>query len=171
MTDDLVGKLDTLAREVSRVKFSPDGSKLSEFTFEASRENHTLVFRHRNIEVKVGKFEPIDAEKWAKREDYRYPATSGKFGIRYYFYEADVHWKVAKTEVKGRIALGFWGHRDKLLSGLATSRERDAIDALLSTLDKVAARLYHTGLIAPVKAEERSYPEDLAGRGARAKEF
>jgi len=171
MSNELAGKLDALAREVGRIKFSLDGSNLSEFTFEASRENHTLVFRHGGIEVAVKNFELVDAEQWAKTEDYRYPATSGKFGIRYYFYKADVSWKVAKAEGKGRIALGFWGHREKLLSGLGTSRERDVIDTLLNTLDKTAAHLYHTSLIEPVKAEERSYPEDRPRRGAWAKEF
>jgi hypothetical protein len=144
--DELIHQLDRVAMEMRRVVFSPSGSNLDAFRFNVQRQGAALVFSHGDKKIKVGNFSLIDAERWQKEEDFRYPAISGSKGVRYYFYRADVGWYVGQSKGRGRIALGYWRHRQRLLAPLAGSRDADIIDTLLTRLDKTFGYLFQTTL-------------------------
>ncbi len=156
----LTAKLDVLANTFAKLKFSPSDSNLDEFCFQVNRQNHSLIFRHGNIEVKVDGFKLVDFDNWVGKQ---YPPVSRQ-GIVSYYYEAKVEWQVGDKKGGGKGALGYFGDRRKILKSLpATLREYDVIDSLLATLDKVMGRLFHTELLTKEKAVPRQYPEDREG--------
>jgi hypothetical protein len=166
--DKLAGRLTAIANVLARVKFTL-GSNLDEFAFLVHRQNHSLVFIHSNVVVKVGNFKLVNAKEWMEREDPKYPALIGR--DRSYFYTADVSWSVGKVKGRGSGALGYFLHRERILIGLPVyDRWRAVIDSLLSQVEKTASSLFFNELLEPYKSRpEPTHPEDV--RGGRQKEF
>jgi hypothetical protein len=157
---DLGEKLDTIVKIMGRIKFSPTGSNLDEFCFEASRQGHSLTFKFGDMRVKLSEWELVPGDF----QDGSYEAVDWSIRVRYYYYQALVEWRAGRVMGKGKCVLGYWRSRERLLAPSGSSRERDVIDALLQTLDRQLAYLFHTSLLGEQQAVPRKYPEDQRTR-------
>ena len=146
-------QLDALSASMSTIRFSLDGSNLSEFTFDVKRRGHSLVFSHNNISVSVGNFSYVD---WSSWKDVQYPAIDRTF-IQY-LYKADVNVEVNNTKTKGMVVLGYWRDREKLLSPLARGMERDVVNNLLGKIDKVCMAIFP---LETASNADRKHNEDI----------
>jgi len=155
MGNDLGTKLEALGRVVARVKFSLDASTLNQLSFEARRQNHTLIFKHDNMEVKVSDWALVPRDF----EEHGYRAVD-KASVRNYFYSAQTEVQVGKLKASGKCMLGYWKSRHTLLTPLGNTRERDVIDSLLLAIDDWAGQLFFNEMLEPEKFRARGYPED-----------
>lgn len=152
--NDIASKLEAIAANIAQLTFNPGGSNVT-FRFTARRQNHSLVFTHGGIRVKVNEFKLVDADRKLEARGVPYPVIGGN-AIRRYFYQGTVDWQVKdKAKGKGDCILGFWHSREEVLRGLETpSAEYSTINHLLHTLDAQLGGLFHTGLLERQPAKE-----------------
>jgi len=148
MSSTLAQKLDMLASAFSSIKFSP-GSNLDAFTFQVSRENHSVVFRHGQLEVRVGDFELMDGNKWLKKEPKAVPVIDEQASWRQLWYEADVEYSVGNVKSNMRLPLGYDVYRDSLVAPLGTMPERAVIGELLFQIERWLASTFGEELLSP----------------------
>ena len=163
MNDDLGRKLDAIAANIAKQTFNPGGTNVA-FQFKVKRQNHSLVFEHNGIRVKVGGFKLVNPQNW---EHPAHPVIAS--GVRRYFYSADVDVRVYKSQGHRHIVLGFWYDRDSfLLHVLGDCWQQQLINALLHQIDIVCGYIAGNELLEKAEGKPRRYLEDY---GVRVKEF
>ncbi|MGD0794700.1 MAG: hypothetical protein ABR958_03790 [Dehalococcoidales bacterium] len=148
MSSSLAEKLDALAAAFSNIKFS-SCSNLDAFTFKVSRENHSVIFKHGELEVKVGNFKLMDGNEWFQKEPKAMPVIDDYARCRRLWYEADVKFSVGKIKNSKSLPLGYATYRDSLVAPLGTMPERMVINDLLFKIEQWLASTFGEELFSP----------------------
>jgi hypothetical protein len=155
--DSYESRLDVLCHETARIPIARTFNPVDDFLFTGRRDGLALVFEFEDILIKVYDFQLVD-EDWHEGSYFASPQGD----VRYLYYSAMVSWRVGQLKGEDRVMLGYFKDREKLLAPLPRSWKWEAIDTLLSRLDKTAANFFHVELLAPEESKDVSHEQSEA---------
>lgn len=149
---ELEDRLASVAGKMSTVRFPGAGM---DYGWDARAEGESLVFSLGGLTLRVSQFKLVDP----KFRDGPYRAVDAEMGVRYYFYEADVDWRLGDEHGKGHCILANSLQREIVANRVGIGFASQ-VNRLLAELDKVLANRHEAELLGEREPTERSFGED-----------